>query len=94
MAEASIEIPRVAELLRETYKAHHAAFMSVDGDDPEWPAWYARHMIQPLRDLGLEVTSKQSLSAALDQLNTAYTEAAPNLDWPTYYAQGLLQRYG
>jgi hypothetical protein len=93
MAEASVELPRVVELLRETHRAHHAAFMAVDGDDPEWPAWYARYMIEPLRALGLEVTSVQSLSAVLDRLNTAYTEAAPNLDWPTYYAQGLLQRF-
>ena len=34
---------RVAALLEETGKAHHEAFASTGGDDPEWPLWYANH---------------------------------------------------
>ena len=32
---------QIAELLALTGKTHHAAFIEVDGDDPEWPLWYA-----------------------------------------------------
>ncbi len=42
---------RVAELLTETGKAHHQAYLATDGDDPEWPIWYAGYLKEPLNEL-------------------------------------------
>lgn len=32
---------RVAALLHEAGETHHVVYRIVDGDDPDWPSWYA-----------------------------------------------------
>ena len=29
-------------------RAHHQAFIETDGEDPEWPLWYASYLQAPL----------------------------------------------
>jgi len=36
---------RLATLLDEVADAHHDAFAASDGEDPEWPRWYAHHVL-------------------------------------------------
>ena len=35
---------RIAELFRAAGQAHERAFAATNGEDPEWPVWYARHL--------------------------------------------------
>jgi NAD(P)H-hydrate epimerase len=39
---------RLAGILRDTAEAHGDAFSSTNGEDPEWPQWYAERMIAAL----------------------------------------------
>lgn len=39
----------LAKLFQEAGKAHHEAFATTDGVDPEWPIWYADYLVEPLR---------------------------------------------
>ena len=32
-------------LFRETGQAHHQAFLSTNGADPDWPIWYAGYLV-------------------------------------------------
>lgn len=94
MVEAEKSTARVATMLENAKPAHADAFRSVNGADPDWVTWYAEYMIDPMLDLGLEVPSIQSLSQLLVALHQAYVEADSNLEWPAYYAQGMVQRFG
>jgi hypothetical protein len=35
----------LAALFREVGAAHHRAFATTNGDDPDWPTWYAEHLV-------------------------------------------------
>ena len=35
--------------LKEVAKAHHQAFVETDGEDPDWPIWYAGELLEDLR---------------------------------------------
>ena len=49
-------IDAVAALLRQTARDHHQAYLATDGADPDWPWWYAEHLVDPLVDLGVSLT--------------------------------------
>ena len=46
-------MPDLLELLEAAGPAHHQAFIATDGEDPEWPLWYAEYL-------------QEGMSAALD----------------------------
>ena len=39
----------LAAVLAKAGPAHHQAFIATDGDDPEWPLWYADHIVEAVR---------------------------------------------
>ena len=39
-----IPIKQLAELFKKTGQAHHQAFIETDGEDPDWPIWYANYL--------------------------------------------------
>ena len=40
----------LVDLFREAGQAHHTAFTATDGDDPDWPIWYADYLQQPFAE--------------------------------------------
>lgn len=88
------ELQPLVDLLRAAGEAHHRAYLTADGDDPEWASWYAEFLLEPMRALGFETPSLAVLTEALSNAQTSYAEQAPEIDWPTYYAQDLWQRFG
>jgi hypothetical protein len=84
----------VARLLRETGAAHHDAFAAVNGDDPEWPLWYAEQLVQPLSDLTGFPFTKSELVYVLVLMNKEHTAKALDIDWAVYYAQYIVEHYG
>jgi hypothetical protein len=84
----------LAELFRQTGGAHHEAFKSSNGDDPEWPIWYAEYLIDKLpAHLGAKLT-KSHIVYIVMQLDFDQKAYAPGSDWARYYARSLMQRYG
>jgi len=84
---------QVAQLLRETGTAHHRAFAATNGDDPDWPEWYAVHLVEPLgRLLGRALTA-QTLTAELRAVDREQRAAGSALGWPEYYAAWFLERH-
>jgi hypothetical protein len=81
-------------LFRQTAEAHHQAFMATDGDDPEWPLWYAGYLQQRLAAvLGSNITQSQ-LTYWLVRVDRAYRGEVGPPEWPTYYARDLLASVG
>ena len=42
---------QIVDLLADTGAAHHEAFVASNGEDPEWPIWYAERLQAPLGKL-------------------------------------------
>ena len=83
----------LAHLFRSAGQAHHQAFAAVNGDDPEWPEWYAQYLAGPLSQLlGTQIESAQ-LAATLRDLDAEMRRVAPSADWPLYYTDRFLARH-
>ena len=83
----------IAALLRVAGRAHHQAFIETDGDDPDWPDWYASYLsanLNTMLETKLEHTQLRDLLVELDQSQRA---EAPDGDWTHFYAERLLDRY-
>lgn len=83
---------RIEELLRAAGPAHHEAYIETDGDDPDWPLWYAGHLQESLSEaLGVTLT-KSELVYQLVDMERSRQEIDPEAEWPSYYAQVLVDR--
>ena len=83
----------LAELLHETGRAHHRAFTATDGSDPEWPIWYADHLLEPLKQrLGLNFYKSQLIYCLMDA-DYEHQVRSPQSNWTDYYADEIVQRY-
>ncbi|MDH3425106.1 MAG: hypothetical protein OEM22_00400 [Acidimicrobiia bacterium] len=87
-----VDRQEVENLLRAAGPAHHEAFNGTDGDDPEWPLWYAGHLQEGLSDaLGVTLT-KSELVYQLVDLDHEHRSKDPESEWPSFYAQALVDR--
>jgi hypothetical protein len=83
----------LAQLFRSAGRAHHRAFAAVNGDDPEWPEWYAEYLAAPLAQLlGTSVETPQ-LAASLRGLDAEMRRVARSADWTLYYADWFLAQH-
>lgn len=80
------------ELLAAAGPAHHQAFIETDGEDPEWPLWYAEHLQDDLSAvLGASLT-KSRLTYLLIDMEEKRAGHAPDSPWPSFYAAELERR--
>jgi hypothetical protein len=85
---------QLVALLERTAEDHHAAYQATDGEDPEWPLWYAEHLIE----LGIEALLsanllKSELVYLLVRADRERGVEAPGSDWKRFYAAFLSDRY-
>ena len=86
-------IEHIAGLLQEAEKAHGHAFKETNGEDPEWPLWYADYLHDRLPSiLGASIT-KSELVYLLVTAEKEQHLVAPGANWPRYYANFFLERY-
>lgn len=83
----------IVQLLIETGKAHHKAFEATDGDDPDWPIWYAEYLQKRLADqFGMEFTNSK-LIYCLMRADLEHKTRAPDTPWAEFYADEMVQCY-
>lgn len=81
---------QLVQLFQQAGAAHHAAFADVDGDDPDWPDWYAT-FLQPELDALLEPSfSIPQLAETLARLAESHQSEASGQPWPEYYSAQIL----
>ncbi|RIK38312.1 MAG: hypothetical protein DCC57_21015 [Chloroflexi bacterium] len=80
-------IDELAELLREAGRVHHQAFAEVDGEDPEWPLWYAGYLLERFRALLGPGLTRSRLVCWLVLAADDHARQAPDTEWAAYYAQ-------
>jgi hypothetical protein len=84
----------VTALLHQTGEDHLATHQETNGDDPEWPIWYADHLLEhgfaPLLEAKL---LKSDLIYLLVLADKQQKSEAPGAQWETYYADFFVTRY-
>lgn len=90
---AETDVQELADLFREAGRAHHEAFVDAGGADPEWPLWYAEHLLDKLNaHLGARM-SKSELVYLLVSADCEQKTLAPGGDWHAYFARFFAERY-
>ena len=84
----------IAALLKRSGQAHHQAFLTTDGDDPEWPSWYAEYLLDDLNALLGSQFSRDQLANLLIELDRSHKRNAFDTEWPKFYAEFLVSRFG
>lgn len=82
---------QLIELFRETGPAHHQAYIERNGEDPEWPLWYANYMQARLNRLLKTPVTQSKLVQLLVSAAEDQELKAPKADWTEYYADFLLK---
>ena len=83
----------IGKLLLDTGHAHHKAFEVTDGADPEWPIWYAEYSKDTFADQFGMNFSKSRLIYCLRNADYEYQALAPDIDWPEFYANEIVERF-
>src|SRR4029079_10096571 len=85
---------RLAQLFRDAGTAHHRAFAATNGEDAEWPAWYAAYLAPRFGAMVGVMLSADRLAADLVIVDRVYRDAGSALTWSEYYVEWFLQKYG
>src|SRR5918998_466957 len=102
MADANLN-QQLQKLFREVGQAHHQAYIETDGEDPEWPIWYAGFLQERLGPLINATFTKSELVYLLILVANELVYLlilvaneqplrAPGADWPNYYAKFFIER--
>jgi len=84
----------VIDLIRASGPAHHQAYLQTNGDDPEWPLWYADYLYADLQRLLERKFTKSELVYWLVRADKEFRAQSPAMDWPTYYAMQFEEYLG
>lgn len=88
--------PRIAlaTLFREAGQAHHEAFAATNGEDPDWPEWYARYLTPAVAEIVGRALPSETLASELRAVDAEMRAKAAAADWTLYYADWFLSRTG
>ncbi len=85
-----ISADQLADLLKRTGDAHHAAYKATDGTDPEWASWYSGHLQTLLGDgLGRSIT-RSEIVYLLWKAQKGQDSSGSQEPWTGYYATVIL----
>lgn len=84
---------QLADLFRAAGAAHHRAFASTNGEDAEWPAWYAEYLAPRLHALAGRPFDIQHLAGTLQRLDAELRELGSREPWPEFYARVFRDRH-
>jgi hypothetical protein len=87
---------RIAALLHEAGETHHVVYRIVDGDDPDWASWYAQWLLElsELPQILGTTPVRSELVWMLVSLDKEYTTTTPDVPWPQYYAERIVEHFG
>jgi hypothetical protein len=86
----------IAALLHEAGETHHLVYRIVDGDDPDWASWYAQWLLDlsELPQLLGTTPARSELVWMLVSLDKDYTNTSPDVPWPEWYAERIIEHFG
>jgi hypothetical protein len=82
------ELDELTAVLAAAGPAHHAAYIETDGDDSEWPLWYANHVVDDVRQiLDMPDLTVSRLVWGFVDADQRHRLAAPERPWSQFYAE-------
>ena len=84
----------LTELLQRAAETHHMVWMKEEGNDPDWPIWYADWLIDHsvfLEILGRSMTKTTLVCMFVDMDKTYTSLDSPDQTWQEYYAERLME---
>ena len=81
----------LADLLRRAGHAHHLAYLTAGGVDPDWAIWYAGYPRAHLGDRLGAVLSRSELVYRLLKAEQAHTASGAGTPWPEFYSPILVE---
>jgi len=85
---------RLVDLFQETGPAHHRAYQATQGDDPDWPLWYATYVQPRLNQILGTALTRSELTYLVVLVEKERLAGSPAAAWPEYYAEFFVNRYG
>jgi hypothetical protein len=82
---------QLTDLFDRAAHAHHQAFLATHGEDPDWAAWYARWLLDPLGRALDRAYTVDELTQMLEAAEQQKLARAPTADWRAYYAGFFLE---
>ncbi|MEN8614288.1 hypothetical protein ABFB09_03250 [Dehalogenimonas sp. THU2] len=86
-------VATITELLTATGEAHHQAFISSGGEDPEWARWYATKLEPELSGKLTAPLSREDIACLLPLLEKERVLKEPQTGWAQYYARAIVERF-
>jgi hypothetical protein len=84
----------LSALFHKAGEEHLATHKKTNGDDPEWPLWYADYLLDNGLDSLLDAKLlKSDLIYLLVLVDRQQKLEAPGAHWENYYAAFFAQRY-
>lgn len=80
-------LEQLASLFREAGDAHHKAFIASNGDDPEWPMWYAEYLQPKVSALLGAHWTRSEVVYLLLHAEKQRAAQKPGSSWPEFYAR-------
>ena len=80
----------LTQLFRDAGAAHHRAFLATNGDDPQWPQWYAAWLAVRMEALLGRAFDVPQLAQQLEALEKQRQSSKPAPDWPFFYAESFV----
>ena len=93
MTTNGVTIVSITDLMREAGNAHSNAFQSTNGEDAEWPIWYADYLVKPMRGLFEMDFTRSQLVYCLMDAEYERLAVSPDADWPRFYAEHFVERF-
>ncbi len=84
---------QLTELFTETAMAHHEAFVATDGNDPEWPIWYADYLQEPISEVLHNRFLKSSLIYCMMNADFEYTAREVDVPWQKFYSDHFIEHF-
>lgn len=85
---------KLSTLFQTAGPAHHQAYLETNGEDPEWPLWYAEYLHKGVNDLLKTKLTLSELVYMLVAVDRAYREQAPSQPWSSFYTDFFLEHDG
>ncbi len=90
-------LQQLEELFQLAGETHHQVFKKEDGDDPDWPTWYADWLMShtDLPALAPKAQTRSELTCFLVAADREFSAAHPDRsDWAGHYAKKALEHFG
>lgn len=84
----------ITALLHQAGEEHLTSHQETNGDDPDWPIWYADYLLEHGFETLLDAKLlKSDLIYLLVLVDKQQKSEAPGSQWENYYADFFVRRY-